>query len=69
VLKLQAGPADVAEVLAVFVAPPAFVFLCCIGREWRKVRGELQAQAREDRTSRAEGFPPPGPPTTDSQVP
>jgi hypothetical protein len=52
--------------LGCFWLPPAGIFLYLIGREWRRLRGELQAQAREDRMNRAEGYSPPGPPTTDS---
>jgi hypothetical protein len=55
--------------VAVFVAPPALVFLYLIWREVRRVGRERRACQTEAETSAAEGFPPPDPPTTDSQVP
>ena len=55
---------DVLYVLVVFWLPPSSVFTYLIWREVRRVRGEALALKREMTATRAEGFPPPGPPTT-----
>jgi hypothetical protein len=52
--------------LLVFWLPPSSIFTYLIWREVGKVRGEAAAFKREMTASRAEGYPPPGPPTTDS---
>jgi hypothetical protein len=49
----------------VFIAPPALTFLYLIWREVGRVRGEMSRWREEEEASAAEGFPPPGPPTTD----
>jgi len=63
---LQVTWLDVVLVLLVFWLPAVGVYLTLILREVRKVRGEWRALKQELRTTSAEGFPPPGPPTTDS---
>jgi hypothetical protein len=63
---LQVTWLDVVLVLLVFWLPAVGVYLTLILREVRKVRGEWRALKREMRSTTAEGFPPPGPPTTDS---
>jgi hypothetical protein len=35
-----------------------------IWREWRRLRREMEALRKEAEAEAAEGFPPPGPPTT-----
>lgn len=56
-------------VLIVFWLPPSSLFTYLIWREVRKVRGEAAALKQEMRSTTAEGFPPPDPPTTDSLSP
>jgi hypothetical protein len=57
---------DAAATLAVFWAPPTVAFLYLIWREGAKVRRERKASQTEAEAMAAEGYPPPGPPTTDS---
>jgi hypothetical protein len=52
---------------AVFVAPPALTFLYLIWRELRKGGEVMSSWKAEAEAEAAEGFPPPDPPTTDSQ--
>jgi hypothetical protein len=63
------GVLDVLSSVAVFVAPPALVFLYLIWREVRRLGRERRACQTEAEATAAEGFPPPGPPTTDSLDP
>jgi len=63
---LQVGYLDVLLVLLAFWLPAVAVYLTLILREVRRVKGEWRALKRELRTTSAEGFPPPDPPTTDS---
>jgi hypothetical protein len=64
---LQSGWLDIALVLGVFVGPPATIFGYLILREVRRLRLAASDLKTELRTTSAEGFPPPDPPTTDSQ--
>jgi hypothetical protein len=57
---------DVLLSLAAFTLPTTVIFLYCLGREWRRLRREREALLQEEEASAAEGYPPPGPPTTDS---
>jgi hypothetical protein len=45
------------------------IFLWMIAREIRETRAALRALKQELGGYAAEGYPPPGPPTTDSQAP
>lgn len=58
--------ADVVAVLLVFWLPVVGVYLTLIWRGVRRLRREAEALRLEMRTTSAEGFPPPDPPTTDS---
>lgn len=51
---------------AVFLVPPATIWIWMIAREFRRTRAALESLKQEMEASAAEGFPPPGPPTTDS---
>jgi hypothetical protein len=57
---------DLLAVLCVFWAPPAGIVTYLILREWRRLRRELRALKLDQECSAHEGYPPPGPPTTDS---
>ena len=57
---------DAASVVAVFVGPPALLFLYLIWREWRRGLREMSRWKAGAEAEAAEGFPPPDPPTTDS---
>jgi hypothetical protein len=59
----------VIEVIGCFVAPPATIFGFLILREVRRLREAGRLFRLEAEASAAEGYPPPDPPTTDSQVP
>jgi len=63
---LEVSWLQLALVNLVFVAPPAAIYLYLIGREVGRLRREARALKLELRTTSAEGFSPPGPPTTDS---
>jgi hypothetical protein len=54
----------VSLVLLVWIVPPAVILTILIGREWRRLRREREALRKEAEATAAEGFPPPGPPTT-----
>lgn len=60
---------DVALVLLLFWVPPAGVFITLILREIGRLRRERRKDQTEAETMAAEGFPPPGPPTTDHPTP
>jgi hypothetical protein len=51
-------------VIAVFVVPPASIFLYLCLREWLLWKRWKRGMQAEKEASAAEGFPPPGPPTT-----
>jgi hypothetical protein len=57
---------DVALVLLLFWVPPAGVFITLALREIGRLRRERRKDQAEAEAMAAEGFPPPGPPTTDS---
>ena len=57
---------DVLLAICVFWLPAAAIYMTLILREVRRLWGEWRALEQELRTTSAEGFPPPGPPTTDS---
>ena len=57
---------DVLLVLGVFLWPPLTVWITFALREVHRLRAEAAALKLELRTTSAEGFPPPDPPTTDS---
>lgn len=57
---------QLALVNLVFVAPPAAIYLYLIGREIGRLRREAAALKQELGGYAADGYPPPGPPTTDS---
>jgi len=54
------------EVLAAFWLPPLGMFLYLALREVGRLRRERKALLLDAEASAAEGYPPPGPPTTDS---
>jgi hypothetical protein len=56
---------DVVGAILLFVWPPASVLLILGWREWRRLRRERERLLLEAEATAAEGFPPPGPPTTD----
>jgi hypothetical protein len=73
-IALQAGQLepswrDVLEAIALFLGFPAACFACYVLREWRRLRREREELLLDAEASAAEGFPPPGPPTTDSLSP
>jgi hypothetical protein len=53
-------------VVLLFLWPPTTILLWMIVREIRETRRALRAFKLDAEASAAEGFPPPGPPTTDS---
>jgi hypothetical protein len=55
---------DVLLALLVFLWPPTCIFLTFIGREWRRLGSERRKLQAEAEAERAEGYPPPDPPTT-----
>lgn len=57
---------DVVLVLAAFWMPSAGVFIYLILREVRSLRALRRRDQADAEAMAAEGFPPPGPPTTDS---
>jgi hypothetical protein len=63
---LESGLVDRALVIAVFVVPPASIFLYLCLREWLLWKRWKRGLKAEEEASAAEGFPPPDPPTTDS---
>jgi hypothetical protein len=67
--QLESGLVDRALVIAVFVVPPASIFLYLVLREWLLWKRWRRASQATAEAERAEGFPPPDPPTTDSQAP
>ena len=62
----EATARDVVLAIALFLGPPASAFLIAILREVWLMRRELRALKLDQEASAAEGYPPPGPPTTDS---
>jgi hypothetical protein len=58
---------DIGLVLLVFWTPAVGIYMSFILREMILLRRSLRLLKQDLRTSRAEGYPPPGPPTTDSQ--
>jgi hypothetical protein len=60
---------DVVLVILAFLAPPAGIYLYLIGREVGKARAEMRRFKEDQEADAAEGFPPPDPPTTDSEHP
>jgi hypothetical protein len=60
---------DVLLALLAFLAPPAGIYLYLIGREVGRAREEMRRMKADREAEAAEGFPPPGPPTTDSEHP
>jgi hypothetical protein len=52
----------------VFIVPPSSIFLYLTLREWLLWLRWKREVGLEDEASAAEGFPPPDPPTTDSQA-
>jgi len=63
---LQVTWLDVGLVLLLFWVPPLTIWITLTLREVGRLRREWRALKLEMRTTSAEGFPPPGPPTTDS---
>lgn len=53
-------------VIGAFLLPPTGVYLYLVIREMIRTRKALEALKRDSEASAAEGYPPPGPPTTDS---
>ena len=66
--RLGASWLDVGLVLLLFLWPPMTIFLWMIAREIRETRAALRSLKTELGAYGAEGYPPPGPPTTDSQA-
>jgi hypothetical protein len=59
---------EIGAVIVCFLVPPAAVWITLAWREVRRLGRERRALQTEAETEAAEGFPPPGPPTTDSQA-
>jgi len=57
---------DAAVALLCFLGLPSGAWIYLIGREWRRLREEREALRLDSEAMAAEGYPPPGPPTTDS---
>jgi hypothetical protein len=53
-------------VIGAFLLPPTGIYLYLVLREIVRSRRALEALKRDEEASAAEGYPPPGPPTTDS---
>jgi len=53
-------------VICVFWLPSAAIYMTLVLREVRRLRREWRALKQEIGGYAAEGYPPPGPPTTDS---
>jgi hypothetical protein len=51
---------DILLVLAAFWLPPLGIYLVIVWRSWRRFK-------LSERSYRPEGYPPPDPPTTDSE--
>jgi len=56
-------------VVGIFLGAPAGIFTTLCWMEWRRLRRERREAQEEAETMAAEGFPPPGPPTTDKPCP
>ncbi len=67
VLQHESQLASTLFALGCFWVTPAAVFLTYVGREWRRSRGEMSSWKADAEADAADGFPPPGPPTPDSQ--
>jgi hypothetical protein len=67
----QSGPSwrDIVGSIALFLGFPSACFACYILREWRRLKRERKGLLLEEEASAAEGYPPPDPPTADSQAP
>ena len=64
----DSGPSwrDVVGSILLFLGFPSACFVCMLLREWRRLRREREGLLLDAEASAAEGYPPPGPPTTDS---
>lgn len=60
---------DVLLVLLLFLWPPMTVWLWAVWRRVREARAEMRRFKADAEADAAEGFPPPGPPTTDHPSP
>jgi hypothetical protein len=65
----QTSYLDVLLVLLVFWVPALTVWITLALREVRRLRRDWRDLKQELGGSAADGYPPPDPPTTDSQVP
>jgi H+/gluconate symporter-like permease len=63
--ELHAQSGDVLMVLGAFLGAPAGAFITLCWMEWRRLKRERRKDQAEAELMSAEGFPPPGPPTTD----
>jgi hypothetical protein len=63
---LEPSIVDAAVALLCFLWLPSGAWIYLIGREWRRLREEREALRLDAEAMAAEGYPPPGPPTTDS---
>jgi hypothetical protein len=55
---------DVVLVYGAFLLPSGAIFSYLVLREWRRLRRARNRDRLEAEAMAAEGFPPPGPPTT-----
>ncbi len=64
--QLQPAVVDAALALLCFLALPSGAWLYFVLREIGRLRRERREAQTEAEAMAAEGYPPPGPPTTDS---
>jgi hypothetical protein len=62
--RLGASWLDVGLVLLLFLWPPTTIWLWMVAREIRETRAAVRRLKEELGADGADGYPPPGPPTT-----
>ena len=64
-VQLAPSVGDVLLALVAFWLPASGIFITLCLREWRRLRREVRDLKQEIGGYAADGYPPPGPPTTD----